>query len=101
MRFGNSARQRDYGKPPAGRSIPLKAPVLGMNTRDGVSSLDPREARFIENMIADTGRLVVRGGKTTHQDVGSGSSIGTIFTHEGVSSDVLLVATDGEIYDAT
>ena len=72
-----------------------------MNTRDGVSSLDPREARLIENMIPDAGRLVVRGGKTTQQTVGTGSSIGSMFTHEGVSSDVLLAASDGEIWDVT
>lgn len=92
---------REYQRQPAGRSIPIPAPILGMNTRDGVSSLDPREARLIENMVPDDGKLVIRGGKTTHQTIGSGSSTGSCFTHEGVSDDVLLVASDGKIFDAT
>jgi hypothetical protein len=74
---------------------------MGMNTRDSVSSLDPREARIIENMIAESGKLIIRKGKAAHEVIPDATSIGSGFTHEGVTADVLLVAADGEIWDVT
>jgi hypothetical protein len=95
------AAPRDYPKQPSGQSIPFPAPSMGMNTRDSVSALDPREARIIENMIPENGRLTIRKGKTAHQTIAGATSVGTLFTHEGVSANVLLAAADGEIYDVT
>src|SRR3972149_10742597 len=95
------AMPREYQPTPEGRSIPVLAPSMGMNTRDGVASLNPLEARSIRNMIAENGRLVIRKGKTEHQTITGADSIGSMFTHEGVSADVLLAAADGEIWDVT
>lgn len=92
---------RDLGKPPVGTPFPLPAPSLGMNTRDSVSALDPREARQIGNMICDTGRLVIRKGKTAHQTLTGASSAGMVFTHQGETQDILLAAGNGKIFDAT
>jgi hypothetical protein len=72
-----------------------------MNTRDGVAALDPREARSIRNMIAENGRLVIRKGKVEHQVIPGADAVGSMFTHEGVTADVLLAAADGEIWDVT
>ena len=72
-----------------------------MNTRDSVSALQPLEARLIRNMIAETGRLRIRKGKTSHQTVTGASSIGSMWTHEGVISDVLLAAANGKIFNVT
>lgn len=99
-----AARQnppRSYAQAPEGQSIPVPAPTLGMNTRDGVSSLEPRECRSLRNMIPERGKLVIRKGKTAHQTITGATSIGSMFTHEGVSQDILLAAADGEIWDAT
>lgn len=100
-RLAQRANPRSYGQAPEGQSIPVAAPTLGMNTRDGVAALDPREARSIKNMIAENGRLVIRKGKTEHQEIPTVPSVGTMWTHEGVSANVMLAASDGEIYDVT
>lgn len=100
-RLAQRADPRQYAQGPEGESIQIPAPSLGMNTRDSVSALDPREARLIRNMIAETGRLRIRKGKTAHQTVTGATSIGSMFAHEGVSADVLLAAADGEIWDVT
>ena len=100
-RLAQRADPRQYTQAPEGQSIQIPAPSLGMNTRDSVSALDPREARLIRNMIAETGRLRIRKGKTSHQTVTGATSIGSMWTHEGVSDDVLLAAADGEIWDVT
>lgn len=92
---------RTYGQGPEGESIPIPAPSAGMNTRDGVSSLMPTECRSMKNMIAERGKVVIRKGKTEHQTISGASSVGTLFTHEGVSANVLLAASDGEIYNVT
>lgn len=85
----------------AGQSLPIPSPTLGMNSRDGVASLDPREARSIRNMIAENGRVVIRKGKTLHQTIPMVDAVGSMFTHEGVSANVILAAAGGEIYDVT
>jgi hypothetical protein len=84
-----------------GQSIPIPAPTEGMNTRDGVSSLSPTECRSLRNMLAERGKCVIRKGKTSHQTVSAVSSIGMMFTHEGVSANVILAAAGGEIYNVT
>lgn len=84
-----------------GQSIPIPAPTEGMNTRDGVSSLKPTECRSMRNMLAERGKCVIRKGKTSHQTVGGVSSIGTMFTHEGVSANVIVAAAGGELYNVT
>lgn len=95
-------KRRTTGAPPVGESFPVPAPSMGMNTRDGISALNSLEARVIENMICESGRLVIRPGKDPHQAITGATSIGSSFNHERVDgSQVLLVAADGEIYDAT
>lgn len=100
-RLAQRANPRSYGQAPEGESIPIPAPYLGMNTRDGVMALQPGEARSIRNMIAENGKIVGRKGKTEHQEIEGAGSVGTIWTHEGVTTNVILAAADGEIYDAT
>lgn len=95
-------KRRTTGAPPVGESFPVPAPSMGMNTRDGIASLNALEARQIENMIVESGRLVCRPGKDQHQTITGAPSIGSAFTHERADgSQVLLVAADGEIWDAT
>ena len=101
LRLQNQAQILAAMKGPSGQSIPIPAPTQGMNTRDGVQSLQPTECRSLRNMIAERGKVVIRKGKTAHQTISGASSIGTMFTHEGVSADVLLAAAAGEIYNVT
>ncbi len=42
----------------------FSAPVLGWNTRDNLTGMDPRFARVLENMVVDGGRIGVRKGFT-------------------------------------
>ncbi len=94
-------KPRAYPKQAPGQRFPIPAPTLGMNTRDGVSSLDPREARLMENLLAETGKVIVRKGKTEHEAVSGASAIGLLWTHQGVSADVLIAGAAGELYNVT
>jgi hypothetical protein len=95
------ALKRDYPRQPTGQSMPFPAPSLGMNTRDSISALDPREARLIENMIVESGKLTIRKGKTAHQTISGASAVGMMWTHEGVASNIILAAANGKIFDVT
>ncbi len=100
-RLSMRANPRQYAPTPEGESYPIPAPSLGMNTRDSVSSLDPREARSLRNMVPENGRCEIRKGKDPHQEISGADSVGSMFTHQGVTTDVLLAAADGEIWDVT
>ena len=100
-RLGKRFRPREYPRPAPGEAFPILAPAMGMNTRDSVSALQPLEARLIENMYSDGGKLIIRKGKAAHQTIAGADSCGTMWTHEGVADDVLLAAAGGEIWDVT
>lgn len=100
-RLSGRTPPRTYGQAPEGQSIPIPAPTEGMNTRDGVSSLKATECRSLRNMLAERGKCVIRKGKTEHEVITGATSVGTMFTHQGVSADVILAAADGEIWDVT
>jgi hypothetical protein len=74
---------------------------MGMNTRDSVSALDPREARSIRNMVPEQGKCRIRKAREEYSTVGSVSSIGAMFVHEAVDDNVMLAAAGGEIYDVS
>lgn len=101
LRLQQQAQKLVVVQGPRGQSIPVPAPTEGMNTRDGVSSLSPTECRSLRNMIAERGKVVIRKGKTSHQVISGVSSIGTMFTHEGVSANVIIAAAGGELYNVT
>jgi hypothetical protein len=92
---------RDMPKPPVGERFPLPAPSMGMNTRDSVNTLDLREARTLKNFVCESGKIVVRKGRTAHQTVTGASNVTSLWTHSGEAAQVLLGAANGKIWDVT
>ena len=74
---------------------------MGMNTRDSVSALGQLEARSIRNMVPESGKLVIRKGKTEHQTIAGATSVGSIFGHKAPVANILIAAADGELWDVT
>jgi hypothetical protein len=95
------SKMRDSGKQAFGQRFPLPAPSLGMNTRDSISTLQQLECRSISNVICESGKVVIRPGKSEHQAVPAATSVRALFAHEGVAANVLLASGDGEIWDVT
>lgn len=82
-----------------GNSLPFPPPYGGINLRDDVSSLQPNQARILENWLPDGGSLKIRPGFTSHgTGVGSGD-IPTLAVHQSVSSDQFFAAGGGDIYE--
>lgn len=95
------ALPRQYPRQPTGEVIPFPAPTMGMNTRESVNALNILEARSVENMLCESGKLIIRKGKAAHQTISGATAVGSMWTHQGKSADVLLAAANGGIYNVT
>lgn len=82
-------------------SFSIPAPLLGLNTRDDFTLLQPTEARVLENWLPDEGACRVRPGYADHQQISGATSVPTLATFEGASAQKLIAGADGEIWDVT
>ena len=81
--------------------FPVPAPHRGLNTRENFTVLQPTEARVLENWLPDEGSCNVRPGYQQHQTIAGATSVPTLVVYQGASSQQLIAAGDGEIYDVT
>ena len=85
----------------SGISFPIPAPLLGLNTRDNYTQLQPTEARVLENWLPDEGSCRVRPGHTVHQEIEGVSSVDSLMVYRGASETLLIAGAGGELYDVT
>lgn len=86
----------------AGGSFPIPAPFAGLNVREAYTSLQPTEARVLENWLPDEGAVKVRPGHAVHQQITGTTSVFTLVKFKGASSQKLVAgASDGKIYEVT
>lgn len=84
-----------------GASAFAPAPYGGINLRDDVSALQPNQARFLDNWLADSGSLRLRNGVAAHASgIGTGE-VKTLVAFEGTASEKLLAGGNGNIYDVS
>ena len=80
-------------------SIP--APVRGWNTRDPLDGMEAGFAPMLDNWFPQTGFCEVRNGYASHATgVGSGA-VETVAPYRGPSSERLIAAGGGSIYNAS
>lgn len=85
-----------------GNSTPIPAPLKGLNTRDGFTSLQPDEARDLQNWLPDTQACTVRPGYSNFcLTDASVTSVPTLATFRGASGQKLIAAGAGGIWDVT
>ena len=88
-------------RPAVSRSVPVAAPIGGLNTRDPIDLHQPTDAAVMENWWPSVGGVVVRDGYALHQgSVGSGN-VDTVAEYNVGANRALLAASNGNIYDAT
>lgn len=85
----------------AGNSKPVPAPLKGLNTRDGHTSLQPDEARYLQNWLPDTQACLVRPGYANWCAVTGASAVPTLASYYGPSSSNLIGAGAGGLWDVT
>lgn len=82
-----------------GKPFVVPAPFLGFNSRESYSSLQPTEARILENWLPDEGAVKVRPGRILHQEVAGATSVPSLMKWKGAIGEKLLGAAGGNIYD--
>jgi len=78
----------------------FSAPTNGWNARDSLDSMKSEDAVFLDNWFPDTGKCVLRNGHTSHATI-LGGHVETLANYESGSTEKLIAAANGNIWDAT
>lgn len=81
-----------------GSSIPPS--VGGLNVRDELADMDPRDATLLDNLFPRANDVALRKGHASHA-TGMSGTIQTLPQWGGPSSNKLKACVDGKIYDVT
>lgn len=84
------------------RGFSLPAPIGGLNARDPLTSMDPKDALILENIFPEANYVALRRGYSSH-GTGLGSGVvETLMTYHAVDgSEKLFGAANNAIYDCT
>lgn len=79
--------------------FPLPAPVGGLNFKDGLASMPPLDAYLLDNLIVNRTSVSLRNGFASFASGMGSDTVDTLGIFAGATTDKLLCATDGKIYD--
>lgn len=89
-------------QPYTGQIIPLELPILGMNTRDGLSRMNPSYSPWVENFEPQTQVCKIRPGMTTFHTFSNSMKAANIYgkdifywVENGASSAIFQLEPDG------
>lgn len=86
--------------PANGTPIPVPAPFGGINTREGIGSLQPHEARDLVNFAPEGNAVQVRKGCVTRSAGGiSEEPVETLASYSGLTKSALIGIGGGSIHD--
>lgn len=85
----------------AGNAFAAPPPYGGINLRDDVSSIQPNQARFLDNWLPDSGALKVRPGFENYATGAGSGEVETLATFEGTTSEKMLAAANGNVFDVS
>lgn len=82
-----------------GHSLP--APVGGLNGRDPITSMSPKDATVLKNWFPEANNVALRRGFTSHA-TGMTTAVDTLMTYHAINgSEKLFAAANNKIYDVT
>ena len=83
---------RQAGSKPVSEPVRIPAPWGGLNTRDGIATLQPQEARQLENWTPVGSTVSPRPGTTLFSDSAETDACETLGAYDGV----LIISADAE-----
>ena len=84
------------------KSVTLPAPVGGLNTRDGLTAMEPNEAVLLENWFPSSTSVDTRKGYAVQTGTSISGYIETLMAYSGETTSKLFAASSiGTIYDVT
>lgn len=85
---------------PVATPVPLPAPYMGINTREGVAALELAEARYLENWQPAGNTLTLRPGNNIFSSGASSESpVETLASFEGTAARQIIGVAGGSIWD--
>lgn len=84
-------------------SIPFSvpAPVGGLNGRDPLADMDPRDAYLLDNLYPQANKIVARGGTEKHTGAALEAAVETLETYTGASGEKMLAWAGTKCYDVS
>ncbi len=80
----------------------LPAPVGGLNTRDGLTAMEPNEAVLLENWFPSSTSVDTRKGYAVQTGTSISGYVETLMAYSGETTSKLFAASSiGTIYDVT
>jgi hypothetical protein len=91
----NAQRQR------IARGFSLPPPIGGLNARDALSNMDPKDALILNNWFPQPTYAELRRGHLTHATLSNAGPIETLMQWAGPTSNKLLAAVSSTIFNVT
>lgn len=79
------------------------APIRGLNSRDALTAMDPRDAITLTNFVPGVSKVLLRKGQASHAtNVGAASShVKSLMGYKSGSKAHIIAAASGKIYNVT
>lgn len=90
-------------KPQTGQtsqSVPVTAPIGGLNGRDPLANMDPKDAYLMDNIFPGTGSVYSRQGCEEYA-IGIGSPVQNLDVYTGGDGDVMLAWAGTKVYNVS
>lgn len=92
--------KRNASKAMVARGFSLPPPIGGLNARDALSNMDPKDALLLDNFFPQPTFVEMRRGHSEHA-TGMPSAVETIMEWSGPVNSMLFAATTNDIWDVT
>lgn len=78
----------------------VPAPIGGLNARDALAAMDPKDAVILDNIFPRTGDVLSRRGYTNHV-TGLPNQVNSLMVYNGVSNFTMFGVSSAGIYNVT
>lgn len=84
------------------KPTPLPPPIDGLNARDALANMDPKDAITLTNFFPQNNSVEIRRGHQAHVDTGTGAPVETLMTYAASDeTQTLIAASSGFLIDVT
>lgn len=93
--------QRARAQAPKSTPVSVPAPVGGLNTRDALDAMAPTDAIIMDNMMAQSTGVAIRGGSSSYATGMSSQPVKTVAEYYTGTTRKMLAAAGGKVWDAS
>lgn len=91
----------NFGRVRIADGFSLPPPIGGLNARDALSNMDPKDAIILNNWFPQPSYVELRKGYLEHATISNTAPVDTLMQYAGVSGNKLFAAASSTIFDVT